>query len=92
MRRETAGGKLSTHRTPLQLEGPGLQPVAKIWATTALIFDRQRAFPPHPGHRARPLAQNLRRHPYHRRGGAIVGEGIGGVLKPLLDVAALIPH
>ena len=23
---------------------------------------------------------------------AIVGEGIGGVLKPLLDVAGLIPH
>jgi hypothetical protein len=35
-------------RTPLQLDGGKLPaPVAKIWATTALIFDGQRAFPPY---------------------------------------------
>jgi uncharacterized oligopeptide transporter (OPT) family protein len=35
-------------RTPLSLAGGKLPaPVAKIWATTALIFDGQRAFPPY---------------------------------------------
>lgn len=134
-------------RRPLQLEGSGLPaPVAKIWATTALIFDGQRAFPPLAlqvlvgasiigavyvlleekaafgkwlpssvglgiglvlpvpidlsffvggfvlaivlGRWLKVSAVTLTTVAV----AAIVGEGIGGVLKPLLDVAALIPH
>ncbi len=134
-------------RTPLQLDGGRLPaPVAKIWATTALIFDGQRAFPPH-AIEALVLAGLLgalymgleERAPFGKwlpssmglgiglvlpvsidlsffLGGfllaivfgrwlkasavtlttiavaAIVGEGLGGVLKPLLAVAGLIPH
>jgi uncharacterized oligopeptide transporter (OPT) family protein len=134
-------------RTPLQLEGGKLPaPVAKIWATTALIFDGQRAFPPY-AIEVLVLAAVVgalyvvleEKAPFRKWlpssvglgiglvlpisidfsffvGGfllvvvlgrwfkvssvmlttiavaAIVGEGLGGVLKPLLDVAGLIPH
>jgi OPT oligopeptide transporter protein len=134
-------------RTPLALEGAGLAaPVAKIWATTALIFDGQRPFPPY-ALEALVLAGVVgalyvaleEKAPFGKWlpssmglgiglvlpvsidlsffvGGfvlavvlgrwlkissvalttlavaAIVGEGLGGVLKPLLDVAGLIPH
>jgi uncharacterized oligopeptide transporter (OPT) family protein len=134
-------------RTPLQLDGGRLPaPVAKIWATTALIFDGQRAIPPH-AVQALVVAGLLgalyvvleERAPFGKWlpssmglgiglilpvaidlsffvGGfllivlcgrwlkvsavtlttiavaAIVGEGLGGVLKPLLGVAGLLPH
>jgi uncharacterized oligopeptide transporter (OPT) family protein len=134
-------------RTPLVLEGGGLSaPVAKIWATTALVFDGQRPFPPY-ALEALVLAGVVgalyvvleEKAPFGKWlpssmglgiglvlpvsidlsffvGGfvlavvlgrwlkissaalttlavaAIVGEGLGGVLKPLLDVAGLIPH
>jgi uncharacterized oligopeptide transporter (OPT) family protein len=134
-------------RTPLALEGGGLPaPVAKIWATTALIFDGQRAFPPYAievlvlaGFVGGAYVLLEEKAPFGKwmpssvglgiglvlpvaidlsffvggfvlaivlgRGlkvssvtlttvavAAIVGEGIGGVLKPLLDVAGLIPN
>ena len=134
-------------RTPLALEGGRhAAPVAKIWATTALIFDGQRAFPPYAiealvlaglvgalyvvveekasfgkwlpssvglgmglvlpvsidlsffvggfvllivlGRWLKVSAVTLTTLAV----AAIVGEGLGGVLKPLLDVAGLIPH
>ncbi len=134
-------------RMPLLLDGGRLPaPVAKIWATTALVFDGQRPFPAH-AVQALVLAGLLgavyvvleEKAPFGRWlpssmglgvglvlppsidfsffvGGfllalvfgrwlkvsavtlttvavaAIVGEGIGGVLKPLLDVAGLVPH
>jgi len=134
-------------RTPLLLVGGRLPaPVAKIWATTALIFDGQQPFPPYAlealvfaGLAGALYAVLEARTPLGSWlpssvglgiglvlpvsidlsffvGGflltvvlgrwlkvsavtlttfavaAIVGEGIGGVLKPLLDVAGLIPH
>jgi uncharacterized oligopeptide transporter (OPT) family protein len=134
-------------RTPLRLDGGQIPaPVAKIWATTALIFDGQQPLPPYalqvlllagllgglyvvleektsfgkwlPSSvglgigLVLPVSIDLS----FFLGGfvlwvvlgrwfkvsdvtlttiavaAIVGEGIGGVLKPLLDVAGLIPH
>ena len=134
-------------RTPLRLEGGQIPaPVAKIWATTALIFEGQRPLPPHAlqilllagavGALYVVLEEKL---PFGKwlpssiglgiglvlpvsidfsffLGGfllwvvlgrwfrvsqvtlttiavaSIVGEGIGGVVKPLLDIAGLIPH
>jgi uncharacterized oligopeptide transporter (OPT) family protein len=134
-------------RTPLALDRGELSaPVAKIWATTALIFDGQRPFPPY-ALQALVLAALVgavyvvleEKTPFGRWlpssmglgiglvlpvpidlsffvGGfllavvfgrwlkvspvalttlavaAIVGEGLGGVLKPLLAVIGLIPH
>jgi hypothetical protein len=134
-------------RTPLELTGGKWPaPVAKIWATTALIFDGRSAFPPYAVQVLvlAALAGALyvileEKAPFGRwlpssvglgiglvlpvafdfsffLGGfvlcivlgrwlkvpavtlttlavaAIVGEGLGGVLKPLLDVSGLIPR
>jgi uncharacterized oligopeptide transporter (OPT) family protein len=134
-------------RTPLSLAGGHLPaPVAKIWATTALIFDGEQPFPPYAlkalvlaGLAGALYAVLEDRTSFGKWlpssvglgiglvlpvsidlsffvGGfvltvvlgrwlkvssvtlttfavaAIVGEGIGGVFKPLLDVAGLIPH
>jgi uncharacterized oligopeptide transporter (OPT) family protein len=137
---------LNAH-TPMKLDGGRIPaPVAKIWATTALIFDGRQPLPPY-AIQVLLLAGLLgalyvvleEKTPFGKwlpssigmgiglvlpvsidlsffLGGfllwvvlgrwgrvsevtlttiavaSIVGEGIGGVIKPLLDVAGLIPH